>query len=113
LSTIGADDLRRYPPPSADGLRYVAAKLHGVRREQVIAVNGGDELLRLAVTTFVPPGAPIGTLEPSYSLYPVLAELHGSPMVRVQANADFSIPADFAAQMNAAGVRLSFVVNPH
>jgi len=113
LLQVSADSLRRYPPPSADGLRDAAAKLHGLTREQVIAVNGGDELLRLAVTTFVEPGAPIGMLEPSYSLYPVLAELHGSPVVRVEADQDFLPPADLAARMNAAGVRLLLLVNPH
>jgi histidinol-phosphate aminotransferase len=78
-----------------------------------MAVNGGDELLRLAVTTFVEPGAPIGVLEPSYSLYPVLAEIHGSPLVRVPATEDFSVPSDFAARLNQAGVNLALLVNPH
>jgi histidinol-phosphate aminotransferase len=113
LTRIGADSLRRYPPPSADGLRGTIASIHKLAREQVVAVNGGDELLRMAVTTFVDPGAPIGILEPSYSLYPVLAEVHGSPIVRVDANADFSPPLDLASRMNAAGVRLLLIVNPH
>src|SRR5262245_38553736 len=59
LQTITADALRRYPPPTADELRSVIAALHGVELPQVVAVNGGDELLRLALTTFVEPGAPI------------------------------------------------------
>jgi histidinol-phosphate aminotransferase len=113
LSAIPADALRRYPPPSALGFREVAAALHGLLPEQVVAVNGGDELLRLALTTFVEPGAPIGLVAPSYSLYPVLAQIHGSPVVSAEASADWSLPADLAERMNRAGVKLLFVVNPH
>jgi histidinol-phosphate aminotransferase len=113
LAEVPADALRRYPPPSADGFREVAAALHHVGKDQIVAVNGGDELLRLALTTFVEPGAAIGVVEPSYSLYPVLAQIHGSPLLRVDAERDWSWPASTAAQMNRAGVALVLVVNPH
>src|SRR5262245_23060711 len=113
LTAIAPDSLRRYPPPSADALRARAAQVHGVAAENVVAVNGGDELLRLALTTFVEPGAPIGVVEPSYSLYPVLAEIHGSPLVRVPLEADWSLPEDLGPRMQRAGVRLLMLVNPH
>src|SRR5512140_2791579 len=66
LRHVPAEALRKYPPALADGFRAVAAKAHGVGVDNVIAVNGGDELIRLAITTFVDPGEPIGMLEPSY-----------------------------------------------
>ncbi len=113
LHSVQAEVLRRYPEPMAEAFRAQAARVHGLRPEEIVAVNGGDELLRMAVTTFVEPGAPIGVLEPSYSLYPVLAEIHGSPVVRVDARDDFSPPDDFAARINAAGVSLALLVNPH
>jgi histidinol-phosphate aminotransferase len=113
LLEVPAEALRRYPEPLADAFRNVAAEVHGVTRDHVMAVNGGDELLRLAVTTFVEPGEPIGVLEPSYSLYPVLAEIHGCPLTRVPAGENFEVPADFAARMNQAGVNLALLVNPH
>jgi histidinol-phosphate aminotransferase len=105
--------LRKYPPPLATEFRRTAAQVHGVGEENILATNAGDELLRLVITTFVEPGKPIGTAEPSYSLYPVLADIHGSPTVRVPLLDDWSIPADFADRMNAAGVQLTFIVNPH
>lgn len=113
LTTVAAESLRKYPPPLADGFREVAAQLHGVTSDHVIATNGGDELLRLALTTFVEPGQPIGVLEPSYSLYPVLAEIHNSPVVRVDALPDYSAPQEFADTLNAQGVQLTLLVNPH
>jgi histidinol-phosphate aminotransferase len=113
LLEVPAEALRKYPEPLADTFRGVAAQIHGVGREQLVAVNGGDELLRLAITTFVEPGTPIGVLSPSYSLYPVLAEIHGSPVVSVDAPEDFSVPSEFAARMNQAKVNLALLVNPH
>ncbi len=113
LRAIAPDALRRYPPPAADELRAAAAALHGVSSDQVVAVNGGDELLRLAFTTFVEPGAPIGIIEPSYSLYPVLAEIHGAQVVRADAEDDWSTPRDLGSRMRRAGVKLLLLVNPH
>lgn len=113
LMEVPADVLRRYPEPLADAFRALAAEVHAVSRDHIMAVNGGDELLRLAVTTFVEPGSPIGVLDPSYSLYPVLAAIHGSPLVEVPALEDFGVPSDFAARLNAERVNLTFLVNPH
>jgi histidinol-phosphate aminotransferase len=113
LHDVTADSLRRYPPPLAQQFREAAAAAHGVKVENILATNAGDELLRLAVTTFVDAGENIGTAEPSYSLYPVLAEVNDSPMVRVPLNADWSLPRDYAAKLNAADCKLAFIVNPH
>jgi histidinol-phosphate aminotransferase len=113
LRSISAESLRKYPEPMAQEFRDEAAHLHGVSPEQIVAVNGGDELLRMVITTFVDPGQPIGVLAPSYSLYPVLAAINASPVVSVQATADFGVPSEFAARMNEAGVNLSLLVNPH
>ena len=113
LRDISAESLRKYPEPMAQEFRNEAAHLHGVSAEQIVAVNGGDELLRMAITTFVDPGQPIGVLSPSYSLYPVLAAVQASPVINVPAAADYGVPKEFAARMNAAGVNLSLLVNPH
>jgi len=113
LKNISADVLRRYPEPLAQEFREEAARLHGVQPEQIVAVNGGDELLRLALTTFVDPGSPIGVVSPSYSLYPVLAAIQGSPVVSLPTTADYGVPTDLAAQMNTQRVNLTLLVNPH
>jgi histidinol-phosphate aminotransferase len=47
MRAVSPDALRRYPPPSADGFRALAAELHHLSIDQTVAVNGGDELLRL------------------------------------------------------------------
>jgi len=113
LKHLRVDELRRYPQPFANGFRDVAAAVHGVSRDNIMATNGGDELLRLAITTFVDSGETLGMAEPSYSLYPVLAAVQGCKVSRVNLNDDWSLPQDFAAQLNTVNARLAFVVNPH
>jgi histidinol-phosphate aminotransferase len=118
IRAIDGDDLRRYPPSSAEAFRRTAAHIHGLNPDQIIATNGGDELLRLAVTVFcapasASPSAAVGIAEPSYSLYPVLAQIHGVPMVRVALTDEFALPEDFADRVLNAGCRLVMIVNPH
>jgi len=113
LAGFCIDDLRRYPQPFANAFRDIAAAAHGVGRDNVIATNGGDELLRLAITTFVDAGETMGMAEPSYSLYPVLAAVQGCKVARIPLRDDWRLPVDYAHQLNSAGAKLAFVVNPH
>lgn len=96
--------LRLYPNPTAQALREKLAKLHRCAPENIIIGNGSDELLALATRTFVEPAAgrssrseksrsTIQYFTPSYSLYPVLAAIHGTKTNAVRLAADFSIPS--------------------
>ena len=113
LSGIDAASLRAYPQPTADRLRDAIAARHGLSREQIVVTNGGDEALRLAITTFVEPKAAFGMASPSYSLYPVLANIHDAGIVEVPLGDDWVLPEDLAPTLNAAGAELTCLVNPH
>ena len=97
LADFDAATLRRYPAALADALREQVAGNLGVAAEQVVATNGGDEGLRLAISTFVDPGAAFGMAEPSYSLYPVLAAVQDCRLCAVPLGDDWLLPDDFAA----------------
>ncbi|MEE4298545.1 MAG: histidinol-phosphate transaminase [Pseudomonadales bacterium] len=113
LASVDVAALRRYPSPWAQGFRRAAAEVLGTRPERIIATNGGDELLRLAITTFLDPGVPLATTRPSYSLYPVLAAVQDCPTVEFDLHDDFGLPADLAVRANEAGAGLFCLVNPH
>ena len=113
LRRFDADTLRRYPPATAEPLRHLVAERLSVLPEQVVVTNGGDEALRLAITTFVDPGATFGTTDPGYSLCPVLAGVQGCEVEAVPMTADWSLPGDFARRLNARGAKLACIVNPH
>ena len=97
--------LRLYPNPTAQPLREKLAKLHGCAPENILVGNGSDELLALATRAFAEPVPPIqsgGRAEastctvqffaPGYSLYPVLAAIHGSRTNVVSLDAEFGLP---------------------
>lgn len=88
LAAVDGGMLRRYPPATAPGFRRLAASRFGLEPEQIVATNGGDEALRLALTTFVDPGAAFGMATPSYSLYPVLASIQDCRVVSVELGED-------------------------
>lgn len=75
LRNLSLDRLRRYPAPDNAGLRRRIAEMHGCRIENVFAGNGSDEVLALCTRAFAENEGTIGYFEPSYSLYPVLADI--------------------------------------
>jgi len=96
--------LRLYPNPTASALLEKLARLHRCAPENLVAGNGSDELLALATRAFVEPlGAADGErppgrcvvqfFHPSYSLYPVLADIHGAAANPVPLEPDFSLPS--------------------
>lgn len=129
--------LRLYPNPTAQLLREKLAKLHHCKAENIIVGNGSDELLAMAVRAFVEPSEgraprvlnsaipgtrrarPYETVQyfhPSYSLYPVLADIHGAKRNPVPLKADFSLPT--VPELKRRGVfdfnsALTFVTTPN
>ena len=107
--------LRLYPNPTAERLREKLAKMHGCAPENIIVGNGSDELLAMATRAFVDPEGfqwvpssehhgefAIQFFSPSYSLYPVLADIHGTTKISVPLNSDFSLPSRGGAEGDSA-----------
>ena len=120
--------LRLYPNPSAQALREKLAKLHRCAPEHIIIGNGSDELLALATRTFVEPAAAVRTsraeqsrrtmqyFTPSYSLYPVLAEIHGARTNAVRLTKEFALPTLDVLQKSKAwdfNAALTLVTTPN
>jgi histidinol-phosphate aminotransferase len=113
LADIPSTTLQRYPDPSAAAFRIAAARVHGLTPDQVIATNGGDELLRLALTTFVDPWRPVGIVSPGYGVYSTLAAIHQAMVSEVSLTNAWDLPTSAASHWNDAGAQLAFLTNPH
>jgi len=113
LAAVDTAKLRTYPQPTADHLRDAVAEHHALARDNVVMTHGGDEALRLAITTFIAQDQAFGMAEPSYSLYPVLAQIHDAPVIRVPLDDQWAMPASTAETLNSAGAALTCIVNPH
>ena len=56
IRRITPDALRRYPSSMADEFRAVAARVHGVSPESILAGNGSDDILQIALRSYCGPG---------------------------------------------------------
>ena len=84
--------LRLYSEPSARMVREEASRVHGIDASQIICGNGSDDLLTIALRTFVDQGGTLAYTDPSYSLYPVLADIQGAQHRPVPLDEHFELP---------------------
>jgi histidinol-phosphate aminotransferase len=110
LRSMDPERLRRYPDPMANRARDLIARMFGVGRDNVLCGNGSDELLTLAVRAFVGEGERLAYPTPTYSLYPVLAEIQGAKAAEIPTLEDFSLPLEALRQTTA---RLMILCNPN
>jgi histidinol-phosphate aminotransferase len=108
LKTFDYARLRLYPDPLFMSLRSRLAEIHGCSVNQVFIGNGSDEILALCTRAFVENDGSIGYFDPSYSLYPVLADIRGVERRPVKLDADFGwlMPKDYTAS-------LFYITNPN
>ena len=117
--------LRLYPNPRAQGLREALGKVHGLSGDNIMIGNGSDELLA-SYPSFRRAGESINretsnasTIQywtPSYSLYPVLCQVHGAIINEVPLEADFFHPIPVKLKREKRWnfrAALSFVTTPN
>ena len=102
--------LRLYPSPDSAPLREAVARFHGFDAARVVAGNGSDDILNLIIRAYAGPGRPIGMLNPSYSLYPVLAAAQAAEVVKVEVTESLAVDVDAIAKCGAA---VFFLTNPN
>ncbi len=112
LEELGEDGakLRLYPNPESAKLRSAIAEYFGVQREFAFAANGSDDILNLAIRAFSDNKKSVAALEPSYSLYPVLAKLQDAELIKIPFNADMTIAFE---QIFNCGANIFFFTNPN
>lgn len=101
LQNLKVETLRLYPDPVSLALRRKIAELHSSAPENVFIGNGSDETLALCSRAFVEDDGAIGYFEPSYSLYPVLAQIRAVTARPVALGPDFAwaMPTDYQASL--------------
>jgi histidinol-phosphate aminotransferase len=102
--------LRLYPSPDSAPLREAVAAFHGFDAARVVAGNGSDDILNLIIRAYAGPGRPIGMLNPSYSLYPVLAAALGAEVIKGEVTEALGDDVDAVAR---CGASVFFLTNPN
>ncbi len=109
VQSLTGESLRRYPDPLGGHFRRVAAHLHGVEPEWILCCNGGDDLLSIAIRAICDAQRPLAYPVPTYSLYPVLAQLHACSVREIPFPDDYSLPNTLAETQ----APLTIVCNPN
>lgn len=109
LAGIGPEQIRRYPDPLGDTFRTAAAEVNGLGADFIMCCNGADDLLRIAFAAFCDENHPAAYPVPTYSLYPVLAQLQNCKAIEVAFDGEFNLPPKLVGTAAA----LSIVCNPN
>ena len=98
-----------YCDPECTALREKAAQLYGCRPENILPVNGSDEILYYAFMAFCDETHPAAFADITYGFYPVYAEIHHIPTKIIPLQDDFTINPD-----DYCGLNMTIVIaNPN
>jgi histidinol-phosphate aminotransferase len=110
IKKVTVDSLRKYPEPVSDTFRHAASEVLGIEPENILCTNGGDDLLTIVIRAFCDDKHPVSYPGPTYSLYPVLADIQDCPpCIELPFGEDGSLPEELADM--PAG--LTIVCNPN
>ncbi len=109
LAGMAPEQLRRYPDPVGQSFREAAGAVNGVGPDNIMCCNGGDDLLSIAIRACCDRQRALAYPVPTYSLYPVLANLEDCKTLEIPFGDGFTLPAKLA-KTDAA---LTIVCNPN
>ena len=101
--------LMLYPDPECAVLNEKFAKLIGVEKDEVVAVNGSDEILNFAFSAFCDKEKTAVFPDITYGFYEVFADYNGVPYRKIPLNDDFKINISDYFNANAT----VFIANPN
>lgn len=104
-----AGDLQLYSDPECRALIPAAAEILGVDKDEIIFVNGSDEILNFAFMAFCDEKHPAAFANITYGFYPVFAQFNNIPYTEIPLKDDFSINVDDYIGIN----KTIFIANPN
>ena len=108
------DPFNRYPDPLQRKLKEKIARIKGTVPEQLFLGNGSDEAIDLLIRVFCEPReSNIVTIDPTYGMYEVCADINNVAVRKVLLTSGFQL--DTAGLLNAAdeNSRLLFLCSPN
>jgi histidinol-phosphate aminotransferase len=111
LAKIKPQEFGMYPEyqkPTARIARHL-----GVRPEELLLTNGGDDALRVFFDTFVEPRSHILICEPTFPMYRYYAEIAGARIAVCRYDSQQRFPLDDALAALRKKPRVFFLANPN
>jgi len=108
----GLSNINRYPDGQCFYLRGALAQKLGIGLEEVLIGNGSNEIVELAVRTFLMPGDEAIMAYPSFAVYPMIVQSAGGGNIIVPLK-DFRHDLDSMASRITKRTRIIFIANPN
>jgi len=104
----------RYPDPLQRELKDKIAVIKKCRAEQIFLGNGSDEPIDLLFRAFCEPGKDnIVSIDPTYGMYQVAADINNIEVRKVRLKEDYSFSADELLAKADENTKLAFVCSPN
>ncbi len=104
-----AKGLQLYSDPTCKALAEKVAERYEISPNELILVNGSDEVLNFAFMAFCDKEHPAAFPDISYGFYEVFAQLHNIPYVKIPLREDFTVGVADYCGIN----KTIFIANPN
>jgi histidinol-phosphate aminotransferase len=111
LAKLSTKQLAMYPEYRAPTRRI--ARYFGVRPEELLLTNGGDDALRVFFDTFVEAGSHILICEPTFPMYRYYAEIYGAQISVLRYGSEMEFPLESVIAALRKKPRVLFIANPN
>jgi histidinol-phosphate aminotransferase len=112
LSSAPEQSLNRYPDGSGYYLTKALSEKLSVQEEEIILGNGSNELLDIAVRTFLQPGDEAVMAHPSFVVYSMSVQAQGGTPVRIPLK-EYAHDLGAMADAVTPRTRIVFIANPN
>ncbi|MGA8224768.1 MAG: histidinol-phosphate transaminase [Candidatus Acidiferrales bacterium] len=99
--------------PEYDRSTRQLARHFGVRPQELLLTNGGDDALRVFFDAFVDAGSSILLCEPTFPMYRYYGEIAGARIEALRYGAGMEFPLEGVLRALAGKPRVLFVANPN
>ena len=104
-----AKKLQLYPDPDCTELREKIASLYELDKDEIVIVNGSDEILNFAFMAYCDNKTPAAFADITYGFYPVYAKINKVPYVEIPLNSEYRINVKDYIGIN----KTIFIANPN
>ena len=111
LTKLTTKQLAMYPEYQAPTARL--ARHFGVRAEELLLTNGGDDALRVFFDTFVEPRSSVLICEPTFPMYRYYAEIYGARISVLRYGGEMEFPLQSVIAELRKKPRVLFIANPN
>jgi histidinol-phosphate aminotransferase len=111
LAKLTSKQLAMYPEYQAPTARL--ARYFGVRPEELLLANGGDDALRVFFDTFVEAGSSVLICEPTFPMYRYYAEIYGARISALHYSSEMEFPLEGILAALRKEPRVLFLANPN